>query len=104
MNRFGNVLLNVTASDLGEAGLDQTDVIAIDATGGSALARRVATYTDVEPGDWGLIAACGALGLFGVICWRREMGRNRISPDCRKCGQTRARTTRHAGYNISQHA
>ncbi len=55
LNRFGNVLLNVTASDLTESGLDQADVIAIDATGGSALARRVATYTDVDSGDWGLI-------------------------------------------------
>jgi S-adenosylmethionine hydrolase len=55
LNRFGNVLLNVTASDFAEAGLDQADAIAIDATGGSATAHRVSTYTDVAPGDWGLI-------------------------------------------------
>jgi S-adenosyl-L-methionine hydrolase (adenosine-forming) len=55
LNRFGNVLLNVTASDFAEAGLDQADAVAIDATGGAATARRVSTYTDVAPGDWGLI-------------------------------------------------
>jgi S-adenosyl-L-methionine hydrolase (adenosine-forming) len=55
LNRFGNVLLNVTASDFAAAGLDQADAVAVDATGGSAIARRVTTYTDVDPGDWGLI-------------------------------------------------
>ena len=55
LNRFGNVLLNVTSSDFTAAGLDQADAVTIDATGGSATARRVSTYTDVESGDWGLI-------------------------------------------------
>ena len=55
LNRFGNVLLNVTSSDFTAAGLDQADAVTIDATGGSATARRVSTYTDVETGDWGLI-------------------------------------------------
>ena len=55
LNRFGNVLLNVTSSDFAAAGLDQADAVTIDATGGSATARRVSTYTDVETGDWGLI-------------------------------------------------
>ena len=55
LNRFGNVLLNVKASDLETPDLDQSDVIAVDATGGSAIAHRASTYTDVSPGDWGLI-------------------------------------------------
>ena len=55
LNRFGNVLLNVTSSDFVAAGLDRSELVAIDATGGSATARRVSTYTDVPPGDWGLI-------------------------------------------------
>jgi S-adenosyl-L-methionine hydrolase (adenosine-forming) len=55
LNRFGNVLLNVTSEDYTAAGFDDAPSIAIDATGGSAAARRVSTYTDVETGDWGLI-------------------------------------------------
>jgi S-adenosylmethionine hydrolase len=55
LNRFGNVLLNVTSTDFAAAGLDHVDAVMIDATGGSATARRVSTYTDVATGDWGLI-------------------------------------------------
>lgn len=55
LNRFGNVLLNVTSTDFAAAGLDHIDTVMIDATGGSATARRVSTYTDVATGDWGLI-------------------------------------------------
>ena len=55
LNRFGNVLLNATAEDFSSAGLDHVSTVAIDATSGSARARRVSTYVDVEPGDWGLI-------------------------------------------------
>ncbi len=55
LNRFGNVLLNVTVADFAAAGLDQAETVAIDATSGAAQARRVSTYTDVESGDWGLI-------------------------------------------------
>jgi S-adenosyl-L-methionine hydrolase (adenosine-forming) len=54
-DRFGNVLLNVTSSDLAESGLEHADEIAVDATGGGATARRVMTSIDVAPGDWGLI-------------------------------------------------
>jgi S-adenosylmethionine hydrolase len=55
LNRFGNVLLNVREPQLAAAGLDGTEVIAVDATSGSGRARRVATYADVESGEWGLI-------------------------------------------------
>jgi S-adenosylmethionine hydrolase len=55
LNRFGNVLLNVRESDLVESGVGQDGVVQIDATSGSARARRVSTYGDVESGEWGLI-------------------------------------------------
>jgi S-adenosyl-L-methionine hydrolase (adenosine-forming) len=55
LNRFGNVLLNATADDFSAAGLDHVPVVAIDATSGSARARRVSTYVDVDSGHWGLI-------------------------------------------------
>ena len=52
LNRFGNVLLNVRESQLVESGLDGADAIQIHATSGSGRAERVATYSDVESGDW----------------------------------------------------
>ena len=55
LNRFGNVLLNVRESQLAAAGLDGAAKIQVDATSGSCRARCVATYADVESGDWGLI-------------------------------------------------
>jgi S-adenosyl-L-methionine hydrolase (adenosine-forming) len=55
LNRFGNVLLNVREPDLAASGLEQAGAVQIDATSGSAEARRVSTYADVEPGEWGLI-------------------------------------------------
>jgi S-adenosylmethionine hydrolase len=55
LNRFGNVLLNVREAQLAEAGLDGAEEIQADATSGSGRARRVATYADVESGDWGVI-------------------------------------------------
>jgi len=55
VNRFGNVELNVRASHLAAAGLDQAEYVSVDALSGSAVARRVATYADLEEGDWGLI-------------------------------------------------
>jgi S-adenosyl-L-methionine hydrolase (adenosine-forming) len=56
LNRFGNVLLNVRASQFAESGLDKVAAIQVDATAGSGRARWVSTYADVEPGAWGLIA------------------------------------------------
>jgi S-adenosylmethionine hydrolase len=78
VDRFGNVLLSVTSSDLAAAGLDDADLIAVDATRGGAAARRVPTSVDVAPGDWGLMvdprgwaavirsSANAAVGLGGV--------------------------------------
>jgi S-adenosylmethionine hydrolase len=55
LNRFGNVLLNVRELQLADAGLDRVEEIQVDATSGSGRARCVATYADVDSGDWGLI-------------------------------------------------
>jgi hypothetical protein len=56
LNRFGNVLLNVRATRVGESGLDKVASVQVDATAGSGRARWVSTYADVEPGGWGLMA------------------------------------------------
>jgi S-adenosyl-L-methionine hydrolase (adenosine-forming) len=55
LNRFGNVLLNVRETQLVESGLDGGDLIQVEATSGSGAAKRVSTYADVQPGDWGVI-------------------------------------------------
>lgn len=55
LNRFGNIQLNVRDSHLAAAGLDLVERIAVDTTSGNAVARRVATYADLEEGDWGLM-------------------------------------------------
>jgi S-adenosylmethionine hydrolase len=55
LNRFGNVLLNVRASHLAASGLEEADAVQIDATSGSARARRASTDADVDSGEWGLI-------------------------------------------------
>jgi S-adenosylmethionine hydrolase len=65
LNRFGNVQLNVRKSHLAAASLDAADAFLIESTSGSAFARRVATYADVEPGDWGLML--DPRGWFSVI-------------------------------------
>jgi S-adenosylmethionine hydrolase len=55
LNRFGNVQLNVRESHLEAAGLDGAVKISVQAHAGTGLATRVATYADLEAGDWGLI-------------------------------------------------
>ena len=54
LNRFGNVQLNVRTSHLAAAGLDQAERISVEATSGSAIVKRVATYADLTEGEWGL--------------------------------------------------
>jgi S-adenosylmethionine hydrolase len=54
-NRFGNVHLNVRPADLAAAGLDQAETIAIEATSGSAEAKRGSTYADFEAGEYGVL-------------------------------------------------
>jgi S-adenosylmethionine hydrolase len=55
MNRLGKVQLNVRTAHLTSARLADVDAFLVESTAGSAFARRVATYADVEPGDWGLM-------------------------------------------------
>ena len=54
-NRFGNVHLNVRQADLAAAGLDGVETLAIEATSGSAEAKRGSTYADFEAGDYGVL-------------------------------------------------
>jgi S-adenosyl-L-methionine hydrolase (adenosine-forming) len=55
LNRFGNVQLNVREAHLDEAGLDGAAEISVQAHSGAGMAKRVATYADLEAGEWGLI-------------------------------------------------
>jgi hypothetical protein len=55
LNRFGNAELNVRQTHLLAAGLDSMAKLAVESTAGSARARRVATYADLEPGEYGLM-------------------------------------------------
>ena len=54
-NRFGNVHLNVRPADLAAAGLDGEETIAIEATSGSADAKRGSTYADFAAGEYGVL-------------------------------------------------
>ncbi len=54
-NRFGNVHLNVRPADLAAAGLDADETLAIEATSGSAEAKRGSTYADFEAGEYGVL-------------------------------------------------
>jgi len=55
LNRFGNVQLNVRQSHLAAAGLDRVDRILVEAQSGGGLARQVATYSDLDAEQWGLM-------------------------------------------------
>ena len=55
LNRFGNAQLNVRAAELAAAGLDGASSLAVETTGGSALARLVGTYADLEADEFGLM-------------------------------------------------
>jgi S-adenosylmethionine hydrolase len=55
LNRFGNVQLNVRRTDLETAGLDSAAVLTVEGVARSVRARCVATYADVEPGEYGAI-------------------------------------------------
>jgi len=55
LNRFGNVQLNVRESDLETAGLEAAAEISVQAHAGAGRAKRVATYSDLEEGEWGLM-------------------------------------------------
>jgi S-adenosylmethionine hydrolase len=54
-NRFGNVHLNVRHAQLAAARLDAVAALVIEATTGSARARRGSTYADFEASEYGVI-------------------------------------------------
>jgi S-adenosylmethionine hydrolase len=55
LNRFGNVQLNVREADLQSAGLHGAATISVQAHAGAGVAKRVATYSDLVEGEWGLL-------------------------------------------------
>ena len=55
LNRFGNVQLNVRSSHLAAAGLDRAARVAVQTQSGEALVEHVATYADLDAGQWGLM-------------------------------------------------
>lgn len=89
LNRFGNVQLDVRQVHLEAAGLDSSTEMLIEGLAGSAKARRVTTYADLEPGEYGAIVdprgwlavvrgnpenAAEGLGLdTGDLVWIREV-------------------------------
>ena len=54
-NRFGNVHLNIRPAHLAAANLDDEPILTIEATSGSAQAKRGSTYADFPPGEYGLL-------------------------------------------------
>lgn len=54
-NRFGNLQLNVREAHLVEAELDAAPLLRVEAISGSANAGRGNTYSDFEPGAYGLL-------------------------------------------------
>src|SRR5262245_41209970 len=58
-NRFGNLQLNVREGHLVEAGLADAPALRIEAVSGSAEAGRGLTFSDFEPGAYGLLFNVG---------------------------------------------
>jgi S-adenosyl-L-methionine hydrolase (adenosine-forming) len=55
VNWFGNVQLNVRQAHLEEAGLDDAAQLGLDVVSTSVAARRVQTYADLTPMEYGLM-------------------------------------------------
>jgi S-adenosylmethionine hydrolase len=55
LNRFGNAQLNVREPHLVDAGLYGRGTLGVDTTSGSAHARIVSTYAELEPDEYGLM-------------------------------------------------
>jgi S-adenosylmethionine hydrolase len=56
VDRFGNVRLNVRPGDLDVAGFTLGSTVEIASASASVRARRVVRYSDVAPGEYGLLA------------------------------------------------
>jgi S-adenosylmethionine hydrolase len=54
-NRFGHIQLNVREEDLVRAGLADVSCLTIRAVSASAEAKRGSTYSDFEPGEYGVL-------------------------------------------------
>ena len=56
VDRFGNVRLNIRPGDLDAAGFTLGAIVEVASASGSVRARRVVRYSDVGPGEYGLLA------------------------------------------------
>ena len=56
VDRFGNARLNVRPGDLDAAGFTLGTRVEVASASGSVRAVRVVNYSDVQPGDYGLLA------------------------------------------------
>ena len=55
LNRFGNVQLNVRSAHLDAAGFDNAEGLSVEAESGAAVVKRVSTYADLAPDEWGVL-------------------------------------------------
>lgn len=55
VDRFGNIRLNVRPADLDAAGFDVGHDVEVATAAGSIRARRVLVYSDVGPGEYGML-------------------------------------------------
>jgi len=55
VDRFGNIRLNIRPADLEKARLDLGAVVEVATTATSIRARRVVAYSDVRPGEFGML-------------------------------------------------
>jgi S-adenosylmethionine hydrolase len=55
VDRFGNVRLNIRPADLDRAGFVIGSMVEVATTAGSVRTRRITAYSDVRPGEYGLL-------------------------------------------------
>ena len=72
VDRFGNLQLNVRPEHLEQAGLDDRRDLRVDSTETSALAMKIDTYSQVGPGQYGVVT--NAWGWITVIRYEANAG------------------------------
>jgi S-adenosylmethionine hydrolase len=55
VDRFGNIRLNIRPADLDTAGLAVGSDVEVATAAGSTRARRIVVYSDVRPGEYGML-------------------------------------------------
>ena len=72
MDRFGNLQLNVRPEHLADAGLGDRRELRVDSAEASALALSIDTYSEVGPGQYGVVT--NAWGWITVIRYEANAG------------------------------